>query len=90
MTKLQKAKAAMKQSLTHYAAYNRATRAARARLAATPEGKAFLILRKSTRTAKASLDFARQKVRRAGLEEKNGTTVYPWTRFKAADSPYRM
>ena len=88
MTKLQKAEAALEQAQAHYAAYRRATREARARLAATPKGKAFLTLRKSTRTAKASLLAAREKRMRAEREEKYGERVFPWTRFKASDSPF--
>jgi hypothetical protein len=90
MTKLQKAEATLEQAQTHYAAYRRAAREARARLAATPEGKAFLTLRKSTRLAKAALLTAREKALQAEAEEKNGETVYPWTRFKASDSPFPM
>jgi hypothetical protein len=87
---IQKAEAALEQAQTRYAAYQRAAREARARLAATPKGKAFLTLRKSTRLAKAALLTAREKRMRADQEEKNSTTVYPWTRFKAKDSPFPM
>ena len=90
MTKLDKATAAMQNALAHYTAYVRATKEARARLAATPEGKTFLTLRKSTRTAKSSLILAREMRMRAELEEKNSEAVFHWTRFKASDSPYRM
>jgi hypothetical protein len=88
MTKLQKAEAALEQAQTHYAAYRRAAREARARLAAMPEGKAFLTLRKAARLAKAALLTAREKRMRANLEEKNAGEVFPWTRFKASDSPF--
>jgi hypothetical protein len=86
MTKLEKATAAMQNALAHYTAYVRATKGARARLAATPEGKTFLTLRKSTRTAKAALISARGAEQVALRAE----AVHPWTRFKASDSPYRM
>ena len=80
----------MEKSQAHYASYLRAARGARRRLAATPEGKAFLILRKATHRAKYALLTARDKVCRAEAEEVNPMKVYPWTRFKASDSPFPM
>ncbi len=88
MTKLEKAEAAMKQSLAHYTACDRATYAALRRLVATPKGRAFLTLRKSTRKAKSSLIAARAKELQAKAEEKHPERVFPWTRFKASDSPF--
>ena len=90
MTKLQKAEAAMEQARKHYAAYHRAAREARARLAATPEGKAFLTLRRSTRLAKATLLNAKYRAEKAATEERDGERLTPWTRFKASDSPFPM
>jgi hypothetical protein len=90
MTKLEKAEAKVVKAQAHYGGHLRAAREARKRLAATPEGKAFLTLRKATHRAKYALLEAREKYLRAEAEEKHAETVYPWTRFKASDSPYRM
>jgi hypothetical protein len=88
MTKLQKAEAALDRSQAHYTSYLHAARIARKRLAATPEGKAFLTLRKATHRAKYALLAARDKALQAEQEEKYGDRVTPWTRFKASDSPF--